>query len=104
MRGRKTPIKIILTDEERREMESLLRKYTMSTGLAQRIRIILMISEGCHSLTEIGRILKVQRRIVRKWGRRFMEQRMEGLEDAPRSGRPPVFSPCGSNPSGKNGL
>lgn len=104
MRGRKTPIKIILTDEERREMESLLRKYKTSTGLAQRVKIILMISEGCHSLTDIGRVLKVQRRIVRKWGRRFMEKRMGGLEDAPRSGRPPVFSPCGSNSSGKNGL
>ena len=92
MRGRKTPIKIILTDEERNKLENLLKSYKTPVGLAKRVKMIFMISEG-HSLTHIGRVLEVQRRIVRKWGRRFVEKRLKGLENAPRSGRPPVFSP-----------
>lgn len=92
MQGRKTPIKIILTDEEKKKLERLIKSYKTPVGLMERLKMILMISEG-NSLTEIGRVLKVQRRIVRKWGRRFMEKRFEGLKDAPRSGRPPVFSP-----------
>ena len=31
-------------------------------------------------------------RTVRKWRRRFVEGRLAGLKDAPRSGRPPVFT------------
>jgi len=31
---------------------------------------------------------------VRKWRRRFAEGRLAGLKDAPRSGRPPVFTPA----------
>ena len=92
MRGRKTPIKIVLTEEDKKEMESLLRCTKTPLGLAERLKVILMISEG-HTLSHISRNIGLQRRIVRKWCHRFIEKRMEGLKDAPRSGRPPVFSP-----------
>lgn len=92
MQGRKSPIKIELEEEERKKLEHIIKSYKTPLGKAMRIKIVLMISEG-HSLTHIGRELKVQRRIVRKWGKRYMEKGIKGLEDAPRSGRPPGFSP-----------
>jgi len=38
-------------------------------------------------------VLEIERKVVRKWGKRFMEKRLKGLADEPRSGRPTVFSP-----------
>jgi len=92
MRGRKTPLVITLTPQQKDQLESLLRRTTINAGLAQRVRIILLLAEG-HSITATAQSVGDQRRIVRKWGKRFVENGLEGLEDAPRSGRPPVFSP-----------
>jgi transposase len=92
MQGRKTPIKIILTEEEREKLNRLIRSFKTPAGLLERAKIVIMISEG-NSLSHISRVIGIQRRIVRKWGKRFMEKRLKGLEDEPRSGRPPVFSP-----------
>lgn len=92
MQGRKTPIKIILTEEESKKLNVIIRSFKTPVGLLERAKIVIMISEG-HSLSHIGRVIGIQRRIVRKWGKRFMEKRLKGLEDEPRSGRPPVFSP-----------
>jgi hypothetical protein len=35
----------------------------------------------------------VPRQVVSKWRKRFFEERLAGLHDQPRHGRPPVFSP-----------
>ena len=37
--------------------------------------------------------LDIPRQIVSKWRKRFYEQRLAGLRDRPRTGRPPAFSP-----------
>lgn len=92
MQGRKTPIKIILTEEEREKLEGYIKSYKTPVGLLNRVKIVIMISEG-ESLSQISRVLGIQRRIVRKWGKRYMEKRLKGLEDLPRAGHPPVFSP-----------
>ena len=42
-----------------------------------------------------ARRVGLRRRIVHKWGERFVRKRLRGLDDAPRSGRPPRFSPSG---------
>ncbi|MEQ8192758.1 MAG: helix-turn-helix domain-containing protein [Candidatus Eremiobacterota bacterium] len=103
MHGKKTPIKIILTEEERVKLNGLIRSFKTPVGLLERAKIVIMLSED-HSLSHISRVVGIQRRIVRKWGKRFMEKRLKGLEDEPRSGRPPVFSPRGSSSSDKDGL
>ncbi len=38
----------------------------------------------------------VKRDVVSQWRKRFFEQRMTGLEDRPRRGRPPTFPPSGT--------
>jgi len=54
----------------------------------------LLGAEGT-PIREIVRRVGVQRNIVRKWLDRFRNRGIEGLEDLPRPGRAPVFSPLG---------
>jgi hypothetical protein len=103
MRGRKSLVSIQLTDEEQRELEAILRRTTVSAGLVRRAWIILLLAKGL-SMTATARQVEDQRRVVLKWGRRFEQQRLSGLFDAPRPGRPPIFSPDGGSPCGQNRL
>src|SRR5262245_33333856 len=96
---RKSPIQFTLTASERRELEHRIRCTTAPNGLATRARIVLLFDEG-RSLSDISRALLLERRIVRLWLRRFLERRLDGLNDLPRPGRPPVFSPGGRHASG----
>jgi len=52
----------------------------------------LMAAEGLEN-KEIGERLSVPRQIVSKWRKRFFEERLDGLFDRPRKGRPVVFPP-----------
>ena len=44
---------------------------------------------------EIASRLDTPRQIVSKWRKRFFRERLAGLEDRPRRGRPSGFSPSG---------
>lgn len=57
-----------------------------------RAQTILLLADGV-SQSEVGRRVGLRRRIVRKWAERFVDRGLLGLEDAPRSGRPPRFPP-----------
>lgn len=94
MRGRKSPLAISLTPEEKAELEAVLRRTTAKAGLAHRARIIVLLA-GTHNIALTAREVEDRRRIVRKWGWRYHKDRLKGLMDAPRTGRPPVFSPRG---------
>jgi len=78
---------IELTDEERSVLESWTRRHTSAQALALRARIVLA---AARSLTngEIAESLGVSRPTVTKWRNRFAQQRLEGLLDEPRPGRP----------------
>ena len=94
MRGPKMSLVISLSGAEEYELERLSRSTAVRAGLVKRARIILLLSRG-KSVSETGRLVGDQRRIVREWGRRYQKQRMQGLIDLPRPGRRPVFSPRG---------
>ena len=102
-RGRKTSLIIMLTPEERNELESWQRSTTMPAGLVRRGRIVLLRAEGM-SITQIARLVGIRRRFVEKWARRFLEHRLDGLADKPGRGRKPVFPPGGGRASGQAGL
>ena len=57
-----------------------------------RARVILLASEGTEN-KEIGERLELPRQIVSKWRKRFFEERLDGLRDRPRQGRPCHFPP-----------
>ena len=82
------PVKpVAITDEERDELNSWLRRRQMPAAEQQRARIILLSSEGL-SGRAIGERVGVTAETVSKWRKRFDKFGIEGLTDAPRSGRP----------------
>ena len=89
---RKSPFKIILTNEEREHLISLARKYTAPYRDVIRAKVILMATEGIEN-KEIGERLNLPRKTVSKWRKRFFYKREKGLVDRPRAGGPFFFSP-----------
>ena len=101
--GRKTSLVVIPTIKERYELESWQRSTTISSGLARRGRIILLLADG-ESISKISLIVGIRRRFIYKWTNRFLEKRIEGLYDKHGRGRKPFFPSRGSNSSCKTGL
>lgn len=89
---RQCPFAITLRPEEKAALERQARKYTSSYINVVRAMAILLAAEGLEN-KHIGAQLGIPRQIVSKWRKRFFEERLAGLEDRPRSGRPRVFSP-----------
>jgi transposase len=83
----RVPAVIELTDEEERGLRLVVRTPSAAQEQAMRARIVLRAAEGA-SNTEIAREVGVSLPTVGLWRRKFAERRMDGLENAPRSGRP----------------
>ena len=84
--GRPMP-PLILDDEERETLERWVRRPKTAQALALRARMVLACAEG-RSNTAVGAELGVSDETVGKWRSRFVERRLDGLSDEPRSGRP----------------
>jgi transposase len=54
--------------------------------------MMLLAAQG-YGNDEIAAHLASRREIVSKWRKRFFEQRLAGLEEQSRRGRPAVFPP-----------
>ncbi len=87
---RKSPYAIVLSDVERKELEKIANQYTSPYYLVVRAKTVLMASQGLENKT-IGERLSLPRQIVSKWRKRFFEERLDGIADRPRTGRPSVF-------------
>ena len=93
-RGAVSPFGIILSVEERRELERRARCYTASYAEVVRAKIVLLAAQGLANV-EIAARCDTSVQVVHRWRKRFFDKRLKGLEDAARSGRPRVFSPLG---------
>ena len=89
---RKCPFRIELSATERVRLEAMARKYTSPYRDVIRAKIVLYAAEGLDN-DAIGARLDTPRQIVSKWRKRFYRERLRGLEEQSRSGRPALFSP-----------
>ena len=89
---RESPYSVVLSSGEKAYLERLSRKYTAPYNVVVRAKIILLAAEGLDNET-IGQRLDLPRQIVSKWRKRFCRERIEGLGDRERPGRPSAFPP-----------
>jgi hypothetical protein len=92
---------IELSAEERGELERRAREVTAPWRDVQRARMILYAAEGLADI-EIAARLDCHPDSVSHRRRRFCAERLDGLQDRPRSGRPRRFPP-GAGRRGRRG-
>jgi hypothetical protein len=100
---------ITLSDAEHQQLQVLVRAGKTPQQLATRAAIILLAQDGVPN-QQIADEVGTSRNLVQKWRKRFAlyvpppllpeeagdpAARLGALQDLPRSGRPPVFSPAG---------
>ncbi len=78
---------LVLSEAERAELGSLAARRNTAQALALRARIVLGCAAGEQNKMVAAR-LRVAPMTVGKWRRRFVERRIDGLRDEPRTGAP----------------
>jgi DNA-binding GntR family transcriptional regulator len=78
---------VLLTEDERAALLRWARSRTSSQSRALRARIVLACEEEPTS-TAVAQRLGISRDMVGKWRARFLAERLDGLDEQPRPGRP----------------
>lgn len=76
-----------LSDDERRELQRVIRRRSTSVQSTQRARVILLSDKGWPN-KKIAEEVGLSAHSVGKWRRRFVEYRFAGLGDLPRPKEP----------------
>jgi transposase len=84
---------VVLTSETRATLRSWLAAGTTEQRLARRAAVILGVAEGLSNAAVAARF-GVRPATVSKWRGRFARGGLEGLMDAPRSGKPAHYQPA----------
>lgn len=80
-----------LSEQEQHVLTRLSHSRKEASALVRRARIILGYYEG-QSCRHLAEQLQLDDETVRLWVHRFQQRGLDGLRDAPRSGRPAVYS------------
>lgn len=78
---------IELSEDERAGLERRANAHTSTVREARRARVILLCADGV-ALRRIAGMVGMDQHQVGQWRRRFLVNRIEGLCDQPRPGRP----------------
>ena len=89
---RRSPYEISLSSTEEGELRKRAAKYTLPYFQVVRAKMVLLAAQGL-SNDEIAACLGTRREVVSLWRKRFFEERLAGLEERPRPGRPRTFPP-----------
>ena len=85
-------ISIILAPEEERTLTMWANAGKTEQRMVQRAKVILLSAKG-YRLPEISLRSGLSRQNCSRWRERFLKERVDGLKDEERSGRPRVISP-----------
>ena len=80
---------LVLSDGEREQLTRWSRRAKSAQALALRARIILACAAPGATNKAVAAELRVMEHTVAKWRRRFVDNRLDGVTDEPRPGRPP---------------
>ncbi len=83
--------RIEIVDEDRAELERIVRSATAEVRIVERARIVLAAGEG-HPAAEIGRLVGCSVNTAQKWRARYEQDGLAGLSDLPRPGKPLTYS------------
>lgn len=89
---RSSPFTIALSSLEETELRRRAGKYTLPYFQVQRAKMILYAAEGMPN-DQIAARLDTRREVVSLWRKRFFADRLTGLEELARPGRPRTFPP-----------
>jgi hypothetical protein len=89
---RSSPYPIILSSREEYELRRRAARYTLPYFEVVRAQMILLAAAGLRN-DQIAARLDTRREVVSLWRKRFFEQRLGGLEERSRPGRPRTFPP-----------
>lgn len=78
---------LVVSPEQREQLDSLASSRSLPAGLVTRAKIILLSASGKTNL-QIASQLRLTNATTGKWRRRFLEQGVPGLHDELRPGRP----------------
>jgi len=81
---------LTLTDDDRRELKTLLSKGSLKALTFKRATALLLLDCG-KTLVDTATTLGVTSRVVATWRKRYTLSGLKCLYDAPRSGRPIAF-------------
>jgi transposase len=84
---------LMITPDEREELERRVRSRTIRAEDARRARVILMLADGL-SYSSIEGALACYRDYINRWRRRFTAKRLEGLRSGHYSQPPSVLTPA----------
>jgi len=90
--ARQSPYQIVLSVDARKTLEAIAGKYSSPYRDVVRAKVVLYAAAGLSNEAIAARI-DLPRQIVSKWRKRFYEEGLLGLQERPRHGRPPLFSP-----------
>jgi putative transposase len=82
---------ILLSKEEKEQLKSLAVSRSLPYGLVNRARIVLHSAEGTPNYV-IGEKLGLNVHTVAKWRKRYLQERISGLHNELRPGRPRSIS------------
>lgn len=81
----------VINEEQREELVTMRRSLKLEKRYVDRATVILLSNEG-KTIDYIMHQTKLSRRAVNKWRQRFKASGIDGLKDAPRSGKKPFIT------------
>jgi len=81
---------LVISEEERAELQRRVRAHTTPQRTAKRARVVLLAAEGVPN-RQIAAMVGMNPHTVAQWRRRFQTERLAGLSDRKRPGRPLVY-------------